>query len=108
MKYISKQKGTYTNTLEFFRFIFIFFFLGAFIGGSIKLLYKSLGINVDGTSGAFLVILAILLILLLMYKNWLQFSGFMNVSREHKLSYKTTYVIGTIIILLIVFAPFVP
>jgi hypothetical protein len=48
-------------TLELFRILVIFLVGGSMLGAAIKLIYASLGINVDDTFGGLLVGIAILL-----------------------------------------------
>jgi hypothetical protein len=58
-----------------FRIIAIFL-LGAVLGGTLNLLYGSIGVNVGNTNGGSLAGIAIFIFLLVLYRNKLQFSGF--------------------------------
>ncbi|MCA1063842.1 hypothetical protein QTG56_01260 [Rossellomorea sp. AcN35-11] len=90
--------------MEIFRIIILFFVLGALFGGTIKLFYASIGINVDETLGGLVVGLAIIIFLYVLYRNILQFSGFYKQTR--KLSRKVSLSLLTCSTLLLVIAPF--
>lgn len=62
--------------LEIFRIIVIFFIVGAALGGLLKIIYKSIGINVDNTNGGWLVGFSILIFFFILYRNKLQFQAF--------------------------------
>ncbi|RPJ95251.1 hypothetical protein CW357_11610 [Rummeliibacillus sp. TYF005] len=64
--------------LELFRIMAIFLILGAVLGGLVGLIYASIGINVDYTSGGWLVGFAIIILLFVLYRNKLQFIGWYN------------------------------
>ena len=62
--------------LELIRITAVFLILGSLMGALMKLIYASLGINVDDTNGGWLVGLSILILIFVLYRNRLQFSGF--------------------------------
>ncbi|BDH63512.1 hypothetical protein MTP04_36420 [Lysinibacillus sp. PLM2] len=91
--------------LELIR-IFLIIFLGCmFLGAIMRLIYTSFGINVDNTIGGWFVGPAILLILFVLYRNWLQFSGFIKGDIKSKLSKKMTISLCTFAFILLVTAP---
>ncbi|WP_343837882.1 hypothetical protein [Salinibacillus aidingensis] len=54
----------------------IFLFFGVAIGGLLKIVYTSMGISLNNTNGSWLAGLAIIILLFVLYRNKLQFSGF--------------------------------
>ena len=62
--------------LELIRIIAIFILLGGLMGALMKFIYASLGINVDATNGGWIVGLSIFILIFVLYRNRLQFSGF--------------------------------
>ncbi|WP_223587547.1 hypothetical protein [Neobacillus bataviensis] len=92
--------------LELVRITAILFIFGGLIGGFVKLIYASLRINVDNTFGGWLVGLAILNLLFVLYRNKLQFSGFYKGGGKVKLPKKVcmSLISGSLILLLL--APF--
>ncbi|TYS16127.1 hypothetical protein FZC78_12315 [Rossellomorea vietnamensis] len=93
--------------LELVRILFLFLFFGGMLGGLIKLIYIVLGIviNEDGSGGWFPAI-AILLILYVLYKNWLQFSSFVQGAKE-KLPKTVSLRLISSALILIGIAPFI-
>ncbi|MGD6803634.1 hypothetical protein FZC79_00650 [Rossellomorea vietnamensis] len=93
--------------LELVRILFLFLFFGGMLGGLINLIYKVLGvvINEDGSGGWFPAF-AILLILYVLYKNWLQFSSFVK-GTKNKLSAKVSLTLISSALMLIIIAPFI-
>lgn len=71
--------------LELFRIMAIFLILGAVLGGLVSLIYASIGINVDNTIGGWLVGPAIIILLFVLYRNKLQFSGWYKGEGREKL-----------------------
>ena len=71
-----------------------------------KLIYSSIGINVDYTSGAWLEGLAILILLFVLYRNNLQFSGFYKGTGKEKLPKKVGTSLIFCSVILLVLAPF--
>ncbi|MDR7000184.1 hypothetical protein [Neobacillus niacini] len=90
--------------LELIRILVVFFIIGGIMGGLVKLIYASIGINVDNTNGAWLVGLSILLLIFVLYRNRLQFSGFYR--GKEKLPKKVSISLILCSVLLILIAPF--
>ncbi|ULT59450.1 hypothetical protein L1999_13365 [Neobacillus drentensis] len=76
--------------MEFIRIIVILLILGGLKGAFLKFIYTSFGINVDNANGPWLVGLSILILLFVLYRNKLQFSGFYKGSGKVKLSKKVS------------------
>ncbi|ULT59393.1 hypothetical protein L1999_13045 [Neobacillus drentensis] len=74
--------------MEFIRIIAILLILGGLMGDIVKLKYASFGVNVDNTNGALLVGFSILILLFVLYRNKLQFSGFYKSAGREKLPKK--------------------
>jgi hypothetical protein len=92
--------------LELFRILFVFLVGGSVLGATIKLIYASLGINIDNTLGGWLVGIAILITLFVLYKNWLQFSGFIKgESFKKKLPKKISVSLILSALILIILSP---
>ncbi|WP_230130167.1 hypothetical protein [Bacillus sp. CECT 9360] len=71
--------------LELIRIILLFFILGSLMGALAKFIYAGLGINVDNTNGGWLAGLAIIILVFILYRNKLQFSGFYKGEGREKL-----------------------
>ena len=81
----------------------IIFILSSLMGALVKLVYASMEINVDNTTGGWFVGIAILLLLFVLYRNRLQFSGFYNEEGNKKLPKKLSVtLIGFSIFMIIV------
>jgi small-conductance mechanosensitive channel len=91
--------------LELFRIIAIIFILGSLLGALVKLIYASMEINVDNTTGGWFVGIAILILLFVFYRNRLQFSGFYNGEGNNKLSKKLSVSLISFSIFMIIVAP---
>ena len=93
--------------LELFRIMAIFLILGAVLGGLVSLIYASIGVNVDNTNGGWLVGFAIIILLFVLYRNKLQFSGWYKGEGREKLPkiVSRMLIFGSISLLLL--APFV-
>jgi hypothetical protein len=91
--------------LEVFRIIAIFFVLGSLMGGLMKLMYASLGINVDNTTGAWLVGSSIIILLFVLYRNKLQFSGFYTSEGSVKLTRNVSISLVLCSVLMLILAP---
>ena len=93
--------------LELFRIMAIFLILGAVLGGLVSLIYASIGLNVDNTNGGWLVGFAIIILLFVLYRNKLQFSGWYKGEGREKLPkiVSRMLILGSISLLLL--APFV-
>ncbi|MCM3652259.1 hypothetical protein [Metabacillus litoralis] len=92
--------------LELFRIIAIIFILGSVLGALVNVFYASMEINLDNTTGGWFVGVAILLLLFVLYRNRLQFSGFYKGKGKEKLSKKISVSLICFSIVMIVLAPF--
>ena len=92
--------------LEFIRIMAILFIFGAILGGLVKLVYASLGIHVDDTTGGWFVGIAIIVFLFLLYRNKLQFSGFYKGEGAVKLPKKVSVSLLSCSIIMLIVAPF--
>ncbi|WP_421383295.1 hypothetical protein ACOJQI_02680 [Bacillus salacetis] len=92
-------------TLELFRIIAIFLILGAVLGGILKFLYGSLGVNLDNTSGGWLAGIAIYIFPFVLYRNKLQFSGFYKGENQVKLPKKLSVSLVCCAAFMIIIAP---
>jgi hypothetical protein len=91
--------------LELFRITAIFLILGALLGGLVKLVYANIGINVDNTNGAWLVGFAIIILLFVLYRNKLQFSGFYKGEGKVKLPKKVSVSLISCSVIMLFIAP---
>ena len=91
--------------LELLRIMAIFLLFGAVLGGLVKLIYSSIGINVDNTNGGWLVGFAIIILLFVLYRNKLQFSGFYRGEGRVKLPRKVSVSLISCSVLMLIFAP---
>lgn len=86
-------------TLELLRIIFIFLFLGAVGGALIAGIYSISGI---AQSYSWLGGVAILMLIFVMYRNKMQFSGWYKGEGKKKLSKKVTVLLVSLSIILLV------
>lgn len=91
--------------LELIRIIAIFLLLGSLMGGLIKLVYVSLGLNVVNTNGAGIVGLSIFILIFVLYRNRLQFSGFYKGEQRLKLPKTVSIFLISCSVLMLIFAP---
>ena len=91
--------------LELIRITAIFLILGSFMGALMKLIYASLGINVDNTNGGWIVGLSILTLIFVLYRNRLQFSGFYKGEKRLKLPKTVSIFLVSCSVLMLIFAP---
>lgn len=89
-------------SLEILRILFIFAILGAILGGFLNAIYSSFEVGTYSWLGG----VAILLLLFVLYRNKLQFSGWYKGEGKKKLPNSVTYVISTASVFLLV-APFI-
>lgn len=89
--------------LELLRIILIFMLLGGFIGGIVASIYTSYEVS---ETYAWLGGIAILLLLFVLYRNKLQFSGWYKGKSKEKLP-KAVSTILIIIAILLFFTPFI-
>lgn len=93
--------------LELFRIIAILLIFGAVLGGLVKLIYTSfLGINVDNTIRGWFVGSSIIIILFVLYRNKLQFSGFYKGEAMVKLPRIISISLISCAVIMLVIAPF--
>ncbi|PIC98932.1 hypothetical protein CSV68_10555 [Sporosarcina sp. P29] len=93
--------------LEMIRIAFILLIIGALLSGLVKLIYTSFGASVDDTNGAWLVGVAILIILFVLYRNKLQFSGFYKGDKNVKLPRSISAILVSSSILMLIIAPII-
>ena len=70
-----------------------------------KLIYASLGINVDDTNGGWLVGLSILILIFVLYRNRLQFFGFYKGEGKLKISKTVSIYLISCSVLMLILAP---
>lgn len=93
--------------LEIIRITAIFLILGSIMGALIKLVYGNFGIDVDNTNGGWMVGISILIIIFVLYRNRLQFSGFYKGEHRVKLSKTLSAFLISSSVLMLIFAPLV-
>lgn len=93
--------------LELIRILATLFFFGILMGATVSFIYASLGINVDDTPGAWLVGFSILILIFVLYRNKLQFSGFYNGGGMVKLSKKVSNSLVACSVIMLILAPFI-
>ena len=91
--------------LELIRITAIFLILGSLMGALMKLIYASLGINVDNTNGGWIVGLSILILIFVLYRNRLQFSGFYKGEQRLKLPKTVSVFLVSCSVLMLILAP---
>ncbi|WP_303969716.1 hypothetical protein [Sporosarcina ureae] len=93
--------------LELIRIAIILLISGGLLGGLVNLIYAGFGINVDDTNGAWLVGVSILIILFVLYRNKLQFSGFYKGDQIVKLPRIISTILISSSIILLIIAPII-
>lgn len=93
--------------LEMIRIAIILIIIGGLLGGLVKLIYSGFGINVDDTNGAWLVGTSILIILFVLYRNKLQFSGFYKGEEKVKLPRRVSTILVSSSIIMLIIAPII-
>ncbi len=101
IKVIEKRSNAMKIFLELIRILFIFIVFGFLMWGVVKLIYSTLQTNIDNDIGWFPGI-AIYIILFVLYRNKLQFSGFYEGPNQKKLSKKITLTLISCSILLLI------
>ena len=91
--------------LELIRITAIFLILGSLMGALVKLIYASMGINVDQTNGGLIVGVSILLLIFVLYRNRLQFSGFYKGEKRIKLPKIVSVFLVSCSVLMLIVAP---
>lgn len=92
--------------LELIRVIAIFLILGSVMGALMKLIYTSLGIDMENTNGAWIISFSILLLIFVLYRNRLQFSGFYKGEQRSKIPKNVSIFLISCSLLMLIFAPF--
>ena len=106
-KILSKGMNILRVVLELFRIMAILLIFGAVLGGLVKLIYTSfLGINVDNTIGGWFIGFSIIILLFVLYRNKLQFSGFYKGKGMVKLPRKISITLISCSVIMLVIAPF--
>ncbi|WP_391122320.1 hypothetical protein [Psychrobacillus sp. L3] len=90
---------------ELIRIIAIFLILGSIMDVLMKFVYTSLGINVDNTNGAGIVGMSILILIFVLYRNRLQFSGFYKGKKRLKFPKTVSIFLISCSVLMLIFAP---
>ncbi|MET3195601.1 hypothetical protein [Bacillus sp. OAE603] len=75
--------------LEIIRIIAIFTILGALFSGILQVIYTNLNVSISNQNG-WVIGVSIFLLLFVLYRNKIQFSGWYNGKKMDKLSKKTT------------------
>ena len=91
--------------LELIRITAIFLILGSLMGALVKLIYASVGINVDHTNGGLIVGVSILLLIFVLYRNRFQFSGFYKGGKRFKLPKIVSFYLVSCSVLMLIVAP---
>lgn len=90
---------------ELIRIIAIILIFGSIMGAIVKLIYSSFGINVENTSGGWVVGFSILILIFVLYRNRLQFSGFYQGNGKVKLPKKVSIFLISCSVLMLLLAP---
>jgi hypothetical protein len=91
--------------MELIRIAAIFLVFGALIGAIVKGIYMAFGINTDNTNEGMLVGVAIYILLFVLYRNKLQFSGFYKGKGQVKLSKKVSLSLISCSFIMMILAP---
>ncbi|PLR86701.1 hypothetical protein [Bacillus sp. V33-4] len=89
--------------LELLRIVLVFFFLGGIMSTVLVNVYSMTGINVDDYD--WMGVLGILILLFVLYRNRWQFSGWYSGKGNEKLPVKTSNLLLTISILMLMLPP---
>ncbi|KZE69182.1 hypothetical protein AWM68_02630 [Fictibacillus phosphorivorans] len=93
--------------LELIRIMVIVFVFGGVMGAVIKAIHTQLGFNLENTNGGWLVGISIFLLVFVLYRNKLQFSGFYKDNKKEKLPRKVSAALILCSFLLLVIAPLI-
>ncbi|MEH7013316.1 hypothetical protein V7087_21315 [Neobacillus niacini] len=91
--------------LELLRIIIIFAFLGSTFGAFLEYVYATFGVNTDGYE--WMAFSAIIVLLIVLYRNKLQFSGWYKGRGKEKLPKRVSNLLITSSILLLILLPLV-
>lgn len=89
--------------LELLRIILIFFISGTFYSTILSIIYKSMGASRFGWIGA----VAVLVLLFVIYRNKWQFNGWYKGEEKGKLSQKTTKLLISLSVFLLILPPLI-
>ncbi|MEH6937438.1 hypothetical protein V7056_06170 [Bacillus sp. JJ664] len=92
--------------LEIIRIIAIFTILGALFSEILQLIYKNLHVTVSNQNG-WIASVSIFLLLFVLYRNKMQFSGWYSGQKMDKLSKKTTRLLVILSCCLLILVPFI-
>jgi len=91
--------------LEIIRIIAIFAILGALISGFLQFIFKNLHVTISNQNG-WIISVSIFLLLFVLYRNKMQFSGWYSGKKMEKLSKKTTRLLVILSCCLLILVPF--
>lgn len=91
--------------LEMIRILAIFTLLGALSIGILQAIYEKLHVTIN-THNGWLIGVSMFLLLLVLYRNKMQFSGWYNGKKMDKLSKKTTRLLVILSCFLLILVPF--
>lgn len=93
--------------LEFIRVLLILFLSWAIIWAIVSGVYKVIGFDLDNMYGAWIASLSVLMLIFVLYRNKLQFSGFYKGKEVVKLSRNMTVSLISLSVLMLFIAPFI-
>lgn len=91
--------------LEIIRIVVLLIVVGGFLGWVENNIYLSLGMNIDNSPYMWLISIANLLFLFVLYRNRWQFSGWYKGQQNRKLPKKATFLLLSFSCLLLVITP---
>lgn len=91
--------------LEIPRIIAIFTILGALFSGFLQIIYTNLHVTISNQNG-WIINVSIFLLLFVLYRNKMQFSGWYSGKKMEKLSKKTTRLLVILSCCLLILVPF--
>lgn len=105
---LQRRKDILKVILELIRILAVCLILGSIMSAIMNIVYRLFSVDITNTNGAFLVGIAIFILLFVLYRNKLQFSGWFYDGRgKTKLSKKVSGSLISFSILLFVLAPFI-
>ncbi|MBO9129879.1 hypothetical protein [Bacillus sp. 165] len=93
-------------SLELIRIVLILIILGRLLSNCITFFYEAIGLHVDSSAYNLIVGAAALLLLFVLYRNKLQFSGWYSGKKKKKLQKPLSLILICCSILLLIAAPF--
>lgn len=93
--------------LELIRILAISLILGSIMSAIMNIIYRLFSVNITNTNGSFLVGIAIFILLFVLYRNKLQFSGFYDGEGKIKLSERVSRSLISLSVFLFIIAPFI-